>query len=75
MEGVRWEDYEIDYANENSFSFLGNGFELRESDGRDITNYLGYLEDGKDVQPVWDEELIDVLGGVTLGEEYLVRGA
>jgi hypothetical protein len=75
MEGVRWEDWEIEYENENCFAFLGNGFEVRESDGRDITNYLGNLDDGgKDVQPVWDEGLIDVLGGVGLDESYLVRG-
>jgi hypothetical protein len=31
-------------------------------------------EDGRDVQPVWDEGLIDVLGGFTLDKRYLVRG-
>jgi hypothetical protein len=75
MEAPRFEDYEIEYRGDNMFAFLGNGFELRESDGRDITNYLGCLdEQGQDRQPEYDERLIDVLGGVTLDENYVVRG-
>lgn len=61
----------MEYWDENVFAFLGNGFEVREFDGRDITDYLGLL-DGVDVQPSYDEGLIDILGGTTLGEEYLV---
>jgi hypothetical protein len=74
MEQPRYEDYEIEYWAENMFEFLGNGFEMREFDGRDITNYLGNLDEGSDVQPEYDERLIDVLGGVTLDESYVVRG-
>jgi len=50
----------------------------RETDkcaGRDITNYLGCLDEGgADVQPVWDEGLIDILGGAKLDEKSVVRG-
>lgn len=75
MEQPRYEDYDIVYRNENMFAFLGNGFETREFDGRDITNYLGCLdEEGRDVQPDYDKGLLDVLGGFTLDESYEVRG-
>ncbi|PVH93371.1 FAD/NAD(P)-binding domain-containing protein [Periconia macrospinosa] len=75
MESVRWEDYEIEYWGANMFEFLGNGFEKREFDGRDITNYLGCLdEQGRDVQPSYDTQLKDVLGGFTLDESYVVHG-
>ena len=75
MEGVRWEDYEIEYRGENMFAFLGNGFHAREFDGRDITNYLGGLdEEGRDVQPEYDDKLIETLGGAMLDERYIVRG-
>jgi hypothetical protein len=66
MRQPRYEDYEIEYWNKNRFAFLGNGFEMREFDGRDITNYLGCLNDqGKDLQPDYDEGLIDILGGIS----------
>lgn len=75
MEAPRYEDYEIVYRGENMFAFMGNGFEVREFDGRDITNYLGGLdEEGRDVQPDYDKTLLDVLGGFTLDESYEVRG-
>jgi hypothetical protein len=75
MEQPRYEDYEIVYRSENLFAFLGNGFETGEFDGRDITNYLGCLDDeGRDVQPEYDERLLDVLGGFTLDDSYVVRG-
>lgn len=75
MESPRYEDFEIVYWGENCFAFLGNGFEVREFDGRDVTGYLGSLEEGgRDVQPEYDEGLLDVLGGFTLGEEYVVKG-
>ncbi|KAI4675376.1 uncharacterized protein J4E84_010118 [Alternaria hordeiaustralica] len=75
METPRYEDFEIEYRQGNMWSFLGNGFEVREFDGRDITNYLGNLdEEGRDVQPDYDEGLKDVLGGFTLGDEYIVKG-
>jgi hypothetical protein len=75
LESPRYEDYEIVYWNRNMFAFLGNGFEMRESDGRDITNYLGCLDEGgRDAQPDYDKGLLDVLGGFTLDESYEVRG-
>jgi len=76
MESPRYEDFDIVYRDErNMFAFLGNGFEMREFDGRDITNYLGGLDErGRDVQPVYDEGLKHVLGGFTLGDEYIVSG-
>jgi len=70
MRAPRYEDYDIEYWDENRFAFMGNGFEVREFDGRDITNYLGCLdEEGRDVQPEYDEGLMDVLGGWTLDEK------
>ena len=61
----RYEDFDIQYRTQNQFAFLGNGFEIREFDGRDITNYLGCLDDeGKDVQPDYgDEELVKTMAG------------
>ena len=44
------------------------GFDTRESDGRDITNYLGLLEEGKDVQPDYGEELMNKLAGWAVGK-------
>lgn len=74
MDNVRWEDYDIEYWSTNMFEFMGNGFELREFDGRDITNYLGCLDEhGRDVQPVYDERLMDIMGGSTLDESHMVR--
>ena len=49
--------------------YRGNGFHMREYDGRDTTNYVGNLDpDGKDVQPVWDDDLIDKLAGWKLAQ-------
>ncbi|KAF2184065.1 FAD/NAD(P)-binding domain-containing protein [Zopfia rhizophila CBS 207.26] len=74
MKAPRYEDFEIEYWDENVFAFMGNGFEMREFDGRDITNYLGSLDsDGRDVQPDYDKELINILGGFNLDESYIVR--
>lgn len=70
LKAPRYEDFEIEYWDGNRFAFLGNGFQTREFDGRDITNYLGCLDDeGRDVQPDYDEELIKVLGGVYIDEK------
>lgn len=66
LKAPRYEDFEIKYWNKmNRFSFLGNGFQTREFDGRDITNYLGLL-DGEDKQPDYDKTLIEKLAGWTL---------
>ncbi|KAF2008868.1 FAD/NAD(P)-binding domain-containing protein [Aaosphaeria arxii CBS 175.79] len=36
----RWEDFDIDYVNENPFAFMGNGVSKREALGKDLTFYL-----------------------------------
>jgi hypothetical protein len=75
MKTPRFEDFEIEYWDENIFAFMGNGFEMREFDGRDITNYLGLLDDDlRDVQPCYDKGLIDILGGTRLDDSFIVRG-
>jgi hypothetical protein len=69
MKSPRYEDFDITYWGRNRFEFFGDGFEVRESDGRDITCYLGSLHpEGKDVQPEWDEDLIKVLGGTYIDD-------
>lgn len=69
MQKVRYEDYEIEYFDENRFAFLGNGFDTREFDGRDITNYLGNLdEQGRDIQPQYGDELLNRLAGWAIGK-------
>jgi hypothetical protein len=62
----------MEYWDENRFAFLGNGFDTREFDGRDITNYLGLLGE-EDKQPEYDEKLIDTLGGVHIDPSYYVN--
>lgn len=55
MKDVRWEDYEIQWCEGNRFAYLANGFAARESDGSDLSWYLGDSDDtGK--QPVFREE-------------------
>lgn len=64
LERPRYEDFEIRRWDGNRFAFLGNGFDTREFDGRDITGYLGFLGgEGRDVQPVYGEELMQRLAG------------
>ncbi|KAJ3870311.1 FAD/NAD-P-binding domain-containing protein [Lentinula novae-zelandiae] len=47
----RWEDWDYEYGYaQNRFGYLGNGFTMREVDGRDTTFYYGLLND-KDEQP------------------------
>ncbi|KAL4935626.1 hypothetical protein BDV06DRAFT_234137 [Aspergillus oleicola] len=55
MAHPRWEDYNLTYTTANRFGYLGNGFAVRESDGRDLTWYLGLL-DGEDAQPALPDE-------------------
>lgn len=75
MGAPRYEDFEIEYWDANRFAFMGNGFEMREFDGRDITNYLGSLdEEGRDLQPEYDKNLINKLAGWTLDEASIVQG-
>lgn len=50
LEKPRLEDLDVKYCNPlNRFEFLGNGFHVREFDGRDLSHYLGLLN-GEDVQ-------------------------
>ncbi|KAK5136660.1 hypothetical protein LTR08_002313 [Meristemomyces frigidus] len=68
LERPRFEDFEIGYWDENRFAFLGNGFDTREGDGRDVTHYLGILGDeGRDVQPEYGEELVHRMAGWAVG--------
>lgn len=65
----RYEDFDIEYWDDNVFAFLGNGFDTREFDGRDITDYLGILDDGgKDVQPEYGEDLMNKMAGWAVGK-------
>jgi cation diffusion facilitator CzcD-associated flavoprotein CzcO len=50
LQKPRFEDFDITYMTENRWNFLGNGFDIREFDGRDLTWYYGLLEN-KDEQP------------------------
>jgi cation diffusion facilitator CzcD-associated flavoprotein CzcO len=70
LKAPRYEDYEIEYLDDNRFAFLGNGFATREEDGRDITDYLGSLDlEGRDVQPQYGDAMIDILGGCHIEKE------
>ena len=61
MATVRWEDYHLTRLEKNRFAYLADGFASRESDGRDLSWYLGLL-DGKDVQPeIKDEDVREFL--------------
>lgn len=69
LERPRYEDYDFERWDRNRFAFLGNGFDKREFDGRDITNYLGNLNgEGRDVQPVYGEALVNELAGWANGQ-------
>ena len=62
----RYEDFEIAYESDNRYEFMGNGFAMREFDGRDSTWYLGIV-DGEDKEPDYteDEKEIFELCGVS----------
>ncbi|KAK6380201.1 hypothetical protein LTS17_005390 [Exophiala oligosperma] len=46
LEKPRFEHYDIEYCNLlNPFEFLGSGFSVREFDGRDLSWYLGLVND------------------------------
>lgn len=51
----RYEDYEIEYRHGNAWYWLGNGYSSRDTDGRDLTWYMG-LVDGEDRQREYLEE-------------------
>lgn len=52
----RYEDFDIEYESDNQWNFLGNGFSVREFDGRDTTDYCGLLN-GVDKQPEFNIDL------------------
>jgi hypothetical protein len=46
----RYKDFNITYASENRFAYLGNGFSQREMNpNADLTDYLGDHDDGSSV--------------------------
>ena len=51
LQKPRFEDYDIEYRSGNAFSYLGNGFHVREVDGTDITWYQGLLNGVDKQQP------------------------
>ena len=53
----RYEDYDIQYRSGNQWSFLGNGFSMREFDGRDTTYWMGLLN-GVDQQPCFNDKVL-----------------
>lgn len=53
----RYEDFEIRYKSINQWAYLGNGFHMREFDGRDTTYWMGSL-DGQDRQPQYNEDIL-----------------
>lgn len=55
LDAPRYEDFDIRYTSKNQWAFLGNGFSLREFDGRDTTYWMGLLG-GQDRQPEYDEQ-------------------
>jgi len=59
LEKVRFEDFDIEYENdENMWGFLGNGFHVCETDGSDITWYLGRPEHAVD-----EKKILEVMDG------------
>lgn len=56
MKNVRWEDYKLETAHKNRFSYMANGFAAREFDGRDLSWYLGLLGDEGDKQPKFSRD-------------------
>lgn len=61
MKYPRWEDYNLKYTTSNRFGYLGNGFAAREYDGRDLSWYLGLLDE-RDCQPdLPDEDFSDFI--------------
>ncbi|OCK73333.1 FAD/NAD-P-binding domain-containing protein [Lepidopterella palustris CBS 459.81] len=61
VETPRYEDYDITYRSRNMWAWLGNGFSLRDLDGRDPTWFWG-LSDGIDEDRDFEKELLDSKG-------------
>ncbi|KAF6833534.1 flavin-binding monooxygenase [Colletotrichum musicola] len=57
----RWEDYHLRYTTTNRFGYWGNGFAKRETDGRDLTWYLGLLDGVDEQPPLADEDFEEFL--------------
>lgn len=55
MKNPRWEDFNMSYLKGNRFEYFGNGFHVRESNGKDLSWYLGLL-DGKDEEPDYTDD-------------------
>lgn len=54
MRNPRFEDWDYTWESGNRFNYYGNGFHVREFDGRDLTWYYGLL--GKeDSEPDYSE--------------------
>lgn len=53
MASPRYHDYRIEYRSQNMWSWLGNGFSLRDYDGRDLTWYMGLI-DNEDTQKAYE---------------------
>ncbi|KAK4635895.1 FAD-binding monooxygenase moxY [Fulvia fulva] len=70
LQHPRFEHFDIEYRDGNSCSFLGNGFDVRETDGRDLTWYMGFL-DGEDKQPGPFEMGIEDGSGRICGEKNI----
>lgn len=46
LDEPRYEDYEWQRLNSNRFSYLGNGFSVKEAEGKDSTYYFDNPDDG-----------------------------
>ncbi|KAJ9157859.1 FAD/NAD-P-binding domain-containing protein [Pleurostoma richardsiae] len=57
LRSPRYEDYDIKYMSNNQWEYLGNGFHMREFDGRDTTFWMGLL-DGEDRQPQYNGNIL-----------------
>ncbi|KAI5460705.1 steroid monooxygenase [Mariannaea sp. PMI_226] len=56
IKAPRWEDFDLKYTTSNRFGYFGNGFAARETDGSDLTWYLGLLDGNERQPPLLDEE-------------------
>lgn len=59
MKEPRFEDYNLTYVKNNRFEYFGNGFHIREFDGRDLSWYLGLLGE-EDKQPDYKDDDIRI---------------
>ncbi|KAL4891195.1 cyclohexanone monooxygenase [Aspergillus ambiguus] len=46
LAGIRFEDWEFTYLSNNRFHYLGNGFSVREQEGKDTTRYFDFPAEG-----------------------------